>query len=129
MIVKSIVEVNERMVKLPKMGKPPYLKPHHVQQDDLLEILEEPFIQEAEESKFGRQRGYVVVRLVRTGEMYVWGLNGTTWDRLIDGLGEDSALWVGGKVKLKLENTTIRGQTRQVMYGVVYREPQKTLAA
>jgi len=116
------------MVKLPKMSKPPYLKPHHVQQDDLLEILEEPFIQTAEESKFDRQRGYAVVRLVRTGETFLWGLNGTTWDRLIDGFGDNSMLWVGKKVKLKLENTTIRGQEKQVIYGVVYREPQKSLA-
>jgi len=115
------------MVKLPRMGKPPYLKPHHVQENDLLEILEEPFIQTEDESKFGRQRGYAVVRLVRTGEMYIWGLNSTTWDRLLDAFGEDAALWVHGKVKLKVENTTIRGQVKQVMYGVPFREPQKIL--
>jgi hypothetical protein len=60
------------------MGRPPFLKPHHVQQDDLVDIVEEPYVRSAEESKFGRMRGYVVVRLVRTGEIYTWGMNTTT---------------------------------------------------
>jgi len=114
--------------KLPRMGKPPFLKPHHVQQDDLLEVLEEPYVQTEEKSKFGRQRGYAVVRLVRTGEAYTWGLNSTTWDRLIDAFGEDAALWKAKKVRVKLETMTVRGEVKQVMYGVPYREPQKSLA-
>jgi hypothetical protein len=112
------------MVKLPRMGKPPYLKPHHVQKDDLLEILKEPYVQTIEESKFGRSRGYCVVRLVRTGETYTWGLNGTTWDRLLDTFGEDSVLWIGKKVKLKLETQMIRGEDKIILYGVPYKEPQ-----
>lgn len=123
-----MMEVNVQMGKLPRMGRPPYLKPHHVQQNDLLEILEEPYVQSEEESKFGRARGYAVVRLVRTGETYTWGLNGTTWDRLLDSFGEDSALWKGKKVKVKLENQTIRGEDKQIIYGVAYKEPQKSLA-
>jgi hypothetical protein len=55
------------MGKLPRMGKPPYLKPHHVHEDDLAEIIEEPYVQSAEDSKFGRERGYAAIRLVRTG--------------------------------------------------------------
>jgi len=92
------------MGKLPRMGRPPFLKPHHVQQDDLVEIVEEPYVRSAEESRFEKPRGYAVVRLVRTGELYTWGFNTTTWDRLIDAFGEDSALWKGKKVKVKLEN-------------------------
>lgn len=104
--------------KLPRMGKPPFLKPHHVQKDDLVEIMEEPYVQSEEQSKFGRQWGFAVVRLIRTGELHTWGMNGTTWDRLIDAFGEDSALWKGNKVKVKLETQTIRGEPKQIIYGV-----------
>lgn len=113
---------------LPRMGKPPFLKPHHVQQDDLLEIVEQPYVQSEEESTFGRQRGYCVVRLVRTGETYTWGLNTTTWDRLLDAFGDNAALWKAKRIKVKLESMTVRGDVKQVMYGVPYQEPQKSLA-
>lgn len=117
------------MGKLPRMGKPPYLKAHHVQEGDLVEILSEPYIQSEEESRFGRSRGYVAIRLVRTGDPYTWGMNSTTWDRLIDSFGEDSQMWIGKRVKLKLDRQMIRGEDKQVMYGVPYQEPQKSLAA
>jgi len=117
------------MVKLPRMGRPPFLKPHHVKQDDLVEIMEEPYVRSAEESHFERPMGYAVVRLVRTGELYTWGFNTTTWDRLIDAFGEDSAQWKGKKVKVKLENQTVRGEQKQIIFGVPYREPQQSLTA
>jgi hypothetical protein len=115
------------MVKLPRMGRPPFLKPHHLRQDDLVEIVEEPYVRSAEESRFERPRGYAVVRLVRTGELYTWGFNTTTWDRLIDAFGEDSAQWKGKKVKVKLENQTVRGEQKQIIFGVPYKEPQQKL--
>ena len=117
-----------RMGKLPRLGKPPYLKPHHVRQDDLVEIIEEPYVRTAEESRFGRARGYAVVKLQRTGEIFTWGFNTTTWDRLLDAFGEDSALWVGKKVKIRLESQIVRGEQKGVIYGVPYREPQQNLA-
>lgn len=116
-----------KMGKLPRMGRPPFLKPHHVQQDDLVEIVEEPYVRSAEESKFGRMRGYVVVRLVRTGEIYTWGMNTTTWDRCVDSFGEDSALWKGKKVKIKKMPQVVRGENREVLFGVPYIEPQQKL--
>jgi hypothetical protein len=109
------------------MGRPPFLKPHHLRQDDLVEIVEEPYVRSAEESRFERPRGYAVVRLVRTGELYTWGFNTTTWDRLIDAFGEDSAQWKGKKVKVKLENQTVRGEQKQIIFGVPYKEPQQKL--
>jgi hypothetical protein len=109
------------------MGKPPFLKPHHVQQDDLVEIVEEPYVRSAEESKFGRMRGYAVVRLVRTGELYTWGMNTTTWDRLLDAFGEDSALWKGKKVKIKKMPQVVRGESKEALFAVPYIEPQQKL--
>lgn len=116
------------MGKLPRLGKPPYLKAHHVQPDDVVEIVEEPYVRSAEESKFGKQRGYAVVKLLRTGELYTWGFNTTTWDRLLNAFGEDSELWKGRKVKIKLETQLVRGEHKSVIYGVPYREPQQNLA-
>jgi hypothetical protein len=40
------------MVKLPRMGRPPFLKPHHVRKTTLVEIVEEPYVRSAEESRF-----------------------------------------------------------------------------
>jgi hypothetical protein len=117
-------------MKLSRMGKPSYLKAHHLQKDDLLEIMEEPYTQSAEESKYGRERGYAVVRLVRTGDLFTYGMNGTTWDHLLDAYGDDSALWKGKKIKMTIEKQTIRGESKDVMFGVPYKEDiQKPLEA
>jgi len=45
------------MVQIPKRGKPriPFIKGHNVENDDLAEIIEEPFIQKAEDSKFNKE--------------------------------------------------------------------------
>jgi len=115
------------MVKLPRMGRPPFLKPHHVKQDDLVEIVDEPYIRSAEESRFEKPKGYAVVRLLRTGELFTWGFNNITWNRLLDAFGDDSSLWKGKKVKVKIETQTVRGEQRQVIFGVPYREPQQKL--
>jgi hypothetical protein len=109
------------------MGKPSFLKPHHVQQGDLFEIVEEPYVQAAEDSKFGRVRGYAVARLVRTGELFTCGFNTTTWDRLLSAFGEDSGLWVSKRFTIVLETQTIRGEQKQVMFGKPYVDPQKPL--
>jgi hypothetical protein len=115
------------MVKLPRLSKPPYLKPHHVRHDDLVEIVEEPYVRSAEESRFERPRGYAVVKLLRTGELYTWGFNGTTWDRLLDAFGDDGALWRGKRVKVRVETQTVRGEQKSVIFGVPYNEPQQKL--
>jgi hypothetical protein len=109
------------------MGKPPFLTPHQVQQDDLLEIVEEPYVKSAEESKFRRERGYAVVRLIRTGDLFTAGFNATTWDRLLDAWGEDAKMWVGKRFKVMLETQTIRGEQKQVMFGKPYHDPQAPL--
>jgi len=68
-----------------------------------------------------------VVKLLRTGELYTWGFNNTTWDRLIDAFGEDSSLWKGKRVKIRVETQTVRGEQKSVIFGVPYNEPQQKL--
>jgi hypothetical protein len=124
-VITNMKEAKTSLGKLPRMGKPPYMKPHHVLNNDLLVIVDEPYVKGAEESVFGKDRGYMVVRVVRTGDTYTWGLNGTTWDRLIDAFGDDSKLWTGKKVKVRFETRMIRGEPKQIIYGAAYKEPQK----
>ena len=92
-----------------------------------MEIVDEPYVRSAEESRFEKPRGYAVVRLLRTSELFTWGFNSITWNRLLDAFGDDSALWKGKKVKIKIETQTVRGEQRQVIFGVPYREPQQKL--
>ena len=105
------------MTRLKRLGKPPILSANHLEQGDILEIVEEPYVQSAEQSKFGRERGYAVVRVLRTGEVYTWGMNTTTWDTLIDSFGDDSSSWVGERIDIRLETQTVRGELREIIYG------------
>lgn len=111
---------------LPRMGKPPYLKPHHVQNDDLIVILEKPYVKDAEESQFGRDRGYAVIKVARTDALYTWGMNGTTWDRCLDAFSDNENMWIGKQVKIKLQATNIRGEDKMVIYGVPVVAPKQS---
>jgi hypothetical protein len=113
---------------LKKLGAPPYLLPDEVENNDLLEVVDKPFIVPAEKTKWGRERGKCTVRILRTGEVRRWTLNATTWDRLIDAFGEDAELWIGKKIKVKKESRSISGVAKSVLFGVAYREPQQTLS-
>jgi hypothetical protein len=112
---------------LKKLGAPPYLLPDEVENNDLVEVVDKPFIVPAEKTKWGRERGKCTVRILRTGEVRRWTLNATTWDRLIDAFGEDADLWIGKKIKIKKESRSISGVAKSVLFGVAYREPQQKL--
>lgn len=112
---------------LKKLGAPPYLLPDEVENNDLLEIVDRPYIVPTERTKWGRERGKCTVKIVRTGDVRRWTLNATTWDRLIDAFGDDPDQWLGKRVKIKKESRSISGVTKQVLFGVPYREPQQSL--
>lgn len=112
---------------LEKLGAPPFLTPADVEQDDLLEIISEPYIVSAEKSKWGKKRGRANVRSIRSGAEYRWTMNTTTWDRLVDAFGTEPNLWIGRKVKVKLENRDVGGVEKTVIFGAAYKEPQKKL--
>lgn len=112
---------------LKKLGAPPYLLPDEVENNDLLEIIDRPYVVPAEKTKWGKERGKVTVQLVRTGDIRRWTLNATTWDRLIDAFGEDPDHWLNKKVKIKKEERTISGVAKTVLFGVAYKEPQQNL--
>jgi hypothetical protein len=106
------------MVTIPKRGKDPYLTAQHVEDDDLAEIVEAPYIMDAEKSKFGKERTIVTVQLKRTDETYRWGLNNTSNDRLVEAFGGDGDLWLGKTVKIAKRTENVRGQDRSVLYAI-----------
>jgi len=114
-------------VPLEKLGAPPFLTPEDVEQDDLLEIISEPYIVPAEKTKWGKKRGRANIRIVRTEEEHRWTMNITTWDRLVDAFGTDAKLWIGKKVKVYLEKRDVSGVEKTVIFGVPYKEPQQNL--
>jgi len=110
-------EVND-LVKIPRRGKPQYLSARDVENDDLLTIIEPPFIQDAEKSKFGKDRTIITVQLKRNGETYRFGLNTTSNDRLVDKFGEDGDLWKNKDIKIQKRTENVRGQDRVVLYAL-----------
>jgi len=106
------------MVRIPKRGKPAFLKPDHVVDGDLLTIIEPPYVQDAEKSKFGKERTLITVQVKRTGDICRWGLNTTSNDRLVDKFGEDGDLWKSKEVRVQKRVENVRGTDRPVLYAL-----------
>lgn len=106
------------MVRIPKRGKPLFLTPEDVEDGDLATILESPYIQAADKSKFGKERTIITVLIQRTKEIYRWGLNNTSSDKLVDAYGEDADFWKGKDVRIQKRLQNIRGQDRYVLYAL-----------
>lgn len=109
-------------MKLKFLGKPPYLRPEHLQQDDVITITEAPYIKDGQ---FGT-RGYAVARLELTEELFTVPFNTTSWDRLVKAYGEDSQVWTNRKAKATLETQTVRGELKRIVFWKPVVEPQKT---
>ena len=106
------------MVKVPKRGASPFLIPADINNNDVALIVKPPYIQDAEKSKFGKERTIITVQLERTGEVYRWGLNTTSNDRLVDKFGEDGDQWAYKKVRIKVESMNVGGVNKSVLYAV-----------
>lgn len=104
------------MVKIPKRGKPQFLRPEDVQDNDLATIIEQPLILPADSSKYGKERTIVTVKIHRIKEIRRWGLNNTSNDRLVDAYGEDGDVWKGKEVRIQKRLENVRGQDRYVLY-------------
>lgn len=113
----NLAEV-KKMVKVPKRGASPFLIPTDVNDNETAIIVKPPYIQDAEKSKFGKERTILTVQLERTGEVYRWGLNTTSNDRLVEKFGEDGDQWDGKKVRIKVESMNVAGVNKSVLYAV-----------
>lgn len=123
-MIKTSVKEVKSLVQIPKRGKDPFLKAHHVENDDLVAIVAPAYVHEGD---FG-ERTVVNVVVKRTGEIYRWTLNGTTSDRCREAWSPDGALWENKVLKIQKSKQIIRGEDKEVLYGVPYREPQQPLA-
>lgn len=104
------------MVRIPRRGKPRYLKADDVEDGDLATIIEPPQIQDAEDSKFGKERTIITIKFHRTKEIHRLGLNNTSNDRLVDAYGEDGETWEDKEIRFEKRLMNVRGTDRYVLY-------------
>lgn len=112
------------MVHIPKRGKAPFLRPKDVENGDLLTIVKEPSVQSEEESKYGRERTIVPVKIDRVGDVRRWGVNTTTNDRFVEAFGHDGSQWIGKRVKIRKMKQMVSGRERDVVYGIPQRQQE-----
>jgi len=112
---------------LKPLGIPPYLLSDEVEQDDIVEIVEKPYIVAADKTKWGRERGKAIVKLIRTGVIRTWTMNVTTWDKLLETFGDDPSQWLNEKIQIKKETRNVNGVDKTVLFGRPYHEPQQEL--
>jgi hypothetical protein len=104
------------MVHIPRRGKPRFIKAENVENNDLATIIEPPNIQSAEESKYGKERTIITLKLHRAKEVFRMGLNNTSNDRLVDAYGEDGILWKDKEIRIQKRLENVRGTDRHVLY-------------
>jgi len=112
------------MVEIPRRAKDTFLKAEHVVNDDLVLITGPAYVQESE--KFG-EKTVVPVTVKRTGDKFRWTLNGTTSDRCRHVWSSDGNLWEDKVLQIKKSKQVIRGEEKEVLYGVPYKEPKESL--
>lgn len=106
------------MVNIPKRGADSYLMPADVEDGDYALIVKEPYVQTAENSKYGKERTIITVQVQRTKEIYRWSLNTTSNDRLVAVFGGDGDMWKGKQVKIRIQEQNVSGVNKSVLYAV-----------
>jgi len=111
---------------LRKLSQDPYLSVDEVQSGVELTVVGKPIIVPAEQTKWGKPRGRVVVQLLN-GETRTWTMNNTTWDRCVDAFGENPDGWLGRKITVDVQMMSVRGEAKKVIFGVpvVQKTPQQ----
>jgi hypothetical protein len=107
------------MVEIPRRAKDTFLKADNVVDDDLVLITGPAYVQDSE--KFG-EKTVVPVTVKRTGDSFRWTLNGTTSDRCREAWTADGDLWENKVLKVKKSKQVIRGEEKDVLYGVPFSE-------
>ena len=104
------------MVKIPRRGKPRFIKPEDVENNDLAIIIKPPYIQSEEESKYGKERTIITLKHHRRKEIFRMGLNNTSNDRLVDAYGEDGNFWEDKEIRFQKRLENVRGVDKYVLY-------------
>jgi len=115
------------MVQIPARLKPAFLKPDNVVNDDLASIVDSPYIQDAEKSRFGKERTVLTIQLKRTEQVFRWGINSISNDRLREKFGSDGEHWIGKQIKIHKRKETVAGQERDVLYALPVVAPTEKL--
>jgi hypothetical protein len=104
------------LVQIPRRGADPFISPVDVEEGDVCTITEPPYIQPAEKTRYQKERTVITVQVQRTGEVYRWGLNTTSNDRLVEAFGTDGDMWTGLRVAAELREMNVSGVMKTVLY-------------
>jgi len=102
---------------LRKLSQDPYLSHDDVESGVKVTVVGKPYIVAAEETKWGKARGRVVVKLAND-ETRTWTMNNTTWDRCVSAFGSNPDGWVGKHITIDVQMMSIRGEPKKVIFGV-----------
>jgi len=98
-----------------KMGGK-YLTGDIVTNGMIVEIVDEGEFLDETVSPFGRPIFRITVRMP-DGSLKVWTMNRTTRRNLREAWGDDTANWVGKKVRLEVQLRDVMGAMRKVIFG------------
>lgn len=106
------------MVNIPMRGADPFIIPADVENGDVVTIVKEPYIQDAEKTRFNRERTVITVELQRNRKVYRWGLNTTSNDALVKAFGPEGSFWRGKQVKVKVAEQNVNGVNKSILYAL-----------
>jgi hypothetical protein len=93
-----------------------FLNSTMVKENDIIVLLDEGAFRDPEET--GLQR---VVFQIKIGlpdqRQKIWTANKTSRKRFIKAWGDDSANWVGKRVRITITNQNVRGEMRDILWG------------
>jgi hypothetical protein len=101
-----------------KRGADPFITSTDVNNGDVATITKEPYIQDAEKTRFHKEKTVITVTLPKNGKIYRWGLNTTSNDRLVDAFSTNGTFWIGKQVKIKIVEMNVSGQNKSVLYAL-----------
>ncbi len=96
------------------------MKAHHVENGDLVVVTAPAYVHDG---GYG-ERTVVKITVKRTGDSFRWGLNDTTSDRCREAWSSDGDLWTKKVLKIKKLKQVVRGEMKEVLYGVPFKEEQ-----
>jgi len=100
-------------MKIQKRELIPFLTPDKVNEGDFIVIESEG---ELVDTPGGAKRYRFLVS--KNGEKYLWTMNNTTVNRLVDAFGDETQNWIGKKVKIQKVLVLVRNQEKLSLVGM-----------
>jgi hypothetical protein len=105
-----LVKIDEYL----KWGK--FLTPTDIKTGDVVTIIDEGTYFPADQTGFNRPAFRIKIKL-QNGDEKLWSINRTTANRFKDAWGDETAKWVGKKVRLEVIEQNVGGVIKKVIYG------------